>query len=114
MSNLRADVEFTRLPGQAWKRENTVGKQEHFRALVQHGTSRLRFKYVLGDSWFACADNRKLIVKDCERDFIMALKENRKLALSKEDKLSGQYISIKEAVSEGCVRSVYIEQLDFP
>src|SRR4051794_14399399 len=96
------------------KRKSTISKQEHFRALMQHGTDRLRFKYVLSDSWFACADNMKFIVNDCERDFVMALKENRKVALSKEDKLSGKYISIKEAVSEGCVRSVYIEQLDFP
>ena len=44
----------------------------------------------------------------------MAIKENRKVALSKEDKLAGKYISIKEAVSEECARSVYIEQLDFP
>ncbi len=45
----------------------------------------------------------------------MAIKENRKVALSKEDKLSGKYISIKEAVSEGCVRLVYVEQqLEFP
>src|SRR4030095_6366607 len=36
------------------------------------------------------------------------------VALNKENKLSGKYISIKEDVSEGCVRSVYVEQLDFP
>jgi hypothetical protein len=96
------------------KRKSTVSKQEHFRNLVQHGSERLRFKYVLSDSWFACADNMKFIVQDCGGDFIMALKENRRVALSKEDKLSGKYISIREAVSEGCVRSVYIEQLDFP
>lgn len=44
----------------------------------------------------------------------MALRENRKVALSQEDKLSGNYVSLKEAVPEGCVRSVYVEQLDFP
>lgn len=44
----------------------------------------------------------------------MAIKENRKVALSKEDKLSGKYISIKGAVSEGCVRPVYVERLEFP
>jgi hypothetical protein len=96
------------------KRKSTVSKQEHFRNLVQHGSERLRFKYVLSDSWFGCADNMNFIVKDCERDFIMAMKENRRVALSKEDKSAGKYISIKEAVSEGGVRSVYVEQLDFP
>src|SRR3954447_12563319 len=36
------------------KTKSTISKQEHFRALVEHGSDRLRFKYVLSDSWFAC------------------------------------------------------------
>lgn len=44
----------------------------------------------------------------------MAMKENKRVALSREDKLLGKYISSKEAVPEGCVRSVYVEQFDFP
>ena len=95
------------------KRKSSVSKHEHFRDMVKHSSDRLGFKYVLSDSWFACADNMNFVVQ-CAGDFIMAIKENRKVALSKEDKLSGKYISIKEAVSEGCVRSVYIEQLEFP
>jgi hypothetical protein len=96
------------------KRKSSISKHEHFRELVRHSSDRLRFGYVLSDSWFACADNMKFVVETCGRNFIMATKENRKVALSKEDKLLGKYISIKEAVSEGCVRSVYIEQLEFP
>ena len=96
------------------KRKSSISKQQHFRELVRHGREKLSFRYILSDSWFGCADNMKFIAEDCGSDFIMALKENRKVALSKEDKLSGKYISIKEAVPEGCVRSVYVEQLDFP
>lgn len=96
------------------KRKSSISKHEHFRDMVKHSSDRLRFKYVLSDSWFGCADNMEFVVEDCVRDFIMAIKENRKVALSKEDKLSGKYIPIKEAVSEECVRSVYIEQLEFP
>ena len=95
------------------KRKSSISKHEYFRDLVCHSSKRLRFKYVLSDSWFACADNMNFVV-ECGRDFIMAFKENRKVALSKEDKLLGKYISIKEAVSEGCVRPVYVEQLEFP
>jgi hypothetical protein len=96
------------------KRKSSISKHEHFRDMVKHGSERLWFKYVLSDSWFACADNMNFVTRDCGRDFIMAIKENRKVALSEEDKLSGKYISIKEAVSEGCVRPVYVEQLEFP
>lgn len=110
---VRKDIAYTDKNGKQ-KTKASVSKHEHFRALVKHGSERLQFKYVLSDSWFGCADNMKFVVQDCQREFIMALKENRKVALSKEDKLQGKYISIKEAVSAGCVRCVYVEQLDFP
>lgn len=96
------------------KRKSGTSKHEYFRELINHSHQRLSFRYVLSDSWFACADNMKFVVETCGRDFIMAIKENRKVAVSKEDKALGKYISIKEAASEGCVRPVYVEQLDFP
>jgi hypothetical protein len=96
------------------KRKSSISKHEHFRHLVKHSSDNLSFKYVLSDSWFSCAENMSFIKEDCERDFIMAMKENRRVALSEADKASGKYISIKNAVSEGCVRSVWVEQLDFP
>ena len=110
---VKKDVSYMNKEGKT-KRKSSISKQEHFRTLVKHGTEHLRFRYVLADSWFACSENMKFVLEDCGRDFIMAMKENRKVALSKEDKANGKYISIKEAVSEKCVRSVYVEQLDFP
>lgn len=111
---VRKDVVYQDNKSGKKKRKSSISKQEHFRNLVKHSAANLRFKYVLSDSWFGCAENMEFIKEDCQRDFVMALKANRKVALSKEDKQAGKYISIKEAVSEECVRSVYIEQLDFP
>lgn len=113
VSFIKKDIVYKDKNGKE-KRKSSVSKHEHFRDLIKHGSGKLRFKYVLSDSWFACSDNMNFVTQSCERDFIMAIKENRKVALSKEDKLSGKYISIKKAVSEGCVRSVYVEQLEFP
>lgn len=110
---VKKDVSYIDKEGKT-KKKSSVSKQEHFRTLVKHGSQNLRFRYVLADSWFACSDNMRFVLEDCGRDFIMAMKENRKVALSKEDKANGKYISIKEAVSEKCVRPVYVEQLDFP
>lgn len=107
------DISYVNKEGKT-KRKRSVSKQEHFRTRVKHGKEHLRFRYLLADSWFACSDNMKFVLEDCGRDFIMAMKENRKVALSKQDKANGKYISIKETVSEKCVRSVYVEQLDFP
>lgn len=107
------DVSYINKEGKV-KKKSSISKQEHFRTLVKHGADHLRFRYVLADSCFACSDNMSFVAKDCGRDFIMALKENRKVALSARDKADGKYISIKEAVPEKCIRSVYVEQLDFP
>jgi hypothetical protein len=93
--------------------KSSKSKHEMFRGLVSSAAERLRFRYVLADSWFASADNMDFIDGN-EGYFIMAMKSNRKVALSWEDKLSGKYTSIEEAVMEGCASSVYVEQLDFP
>lgn len=96
------------------KYKSRVSKQEMYRKLIRRAGSQLWFKYVLNDSWFASAENMSFIGEELGRYFIMGMKENRKVAVSKEDKVAGKYISIKEASAEKCVRSVYVEQLDFP
>ena len=37
---------------------------------------------------------------DCETDFVIPLKANRKVALSQEDKLQGRYVSLSALVLE--------------
>lgn len=110
---VKKDIRYTDKSSKT-KTKSSISKQEHFRTLVKYGSRNLMFRYVLSDSWFACSENMQFVLEDCGRDFIIAMKENRKIALSKEDKANGKYISIKEAVSEGYVRPVYVEQLDFP
>ena len=96
------------------KNKSSVSKHEHFRSLVRMAAINLDFKYVLADSWFSCSDNMKFITQQCGLDFIMAIKENRKVALSLQDKEEGKWLSIKNIAPEGCVRTVYVEQLEFP
>ena len=89
-------------------------KNTKYRRLILQASTQLRFRYVLNDSWFTNAENMQFINAETQSYFVMAMKENRRVALSYEDKLAGRYISIKEAVIEECVQRVYIEQLDFP
>lgn len=97
------------------KLKSSISKNEHFRALIKEAIkNELGFRYVLNDSWFCNAENMKFIEYETQSYFIMAMKENRKVALSLADKQAGKYIDIKEAVIEGCVQRVYIEQLEFP
>jgi len=94
--------------------ESERSKNEMFRDLVRAAANNIYFKYVLSDSWFTCVFNMKFIVKDCNKHFIMAMKDNRKVALSEEEKAKGKYVSIKSLKLEGRVLSVYLEKLDFP
>ncbi len=74
VSFIKKDTVYNDKNGKA-KRKSSISKHEHFRDMVKHSSDRLRFKYVLNDSWFACAVNMQS-VQDCGRDFITAIKEN--------------------------------------
>ena len=92
----------------------SVTKNEHFRQLVHHSRDNVDFAYVFSDSRYGGAENMRFVVEQMKAHFIMAIKENRKVALSLEDKQAGRYQSIKETAPEGDVCTVWVEQLDFP
>lgn len=95
-------------------RVSSQSKNELFRKMVEQACYNIHFNHVLADTWFSSAANMSFIKQRCNRDFIFAIKANRKVALTKEDKEKGLYISIKSLELEESVMSVYFEQLDFP
>jgi hypothetical protein len=96
------------------KLRSSISKNEMFRELVLRASRNTSFKYVLSDSWFCNSDNMNFIIEKCNSNFIMAIKQNRKVALSAQDKKKGKYVSIKELELEKCVLSVYVKSLEFP
>ena len=97
------------------KRISAVTKQERFRQLItQSITNEVIFSYVLADSWFCSAENINFI-DNAQRLFIMPLKSNRKVALSRADKAKGNYQVIESlAIEDKQVLPVYVEAVDFP
>jgi len=89
-------------------------KNEMMRDMVKHADYNLGFKYVLADSWFSSVENMNCITEDCKSDFIMAIKSNRVVALSKEDKENGIYHSIESLELEERTMSVYFKQYNKP
>jgi hypothetical protein len=76
---------------------------------------KIPFAYVLNDLWFAFAENMRFVKLDLEKEFIMALKSNRKVALSDEDKSKGQYQRIDQLeLPEGATQIIYLEGVPFP
>jgi hypothetical protein len=98
------------------KRRSATTKNDHYRQMLQVCVHNgVIFRYVLNDSWYAAADNMMFIRHELDRHFIMALKSNRKLALSAQDKSQGRYQTVSTLdLPEGTVREVHLESVDFP
>ena len=70
---------------------------------------------MLNDVWYASSENMRCVKEDLEKEFIMPLKANRKVALSLEAKKRGVYEQVGSVELElGTVREIYVEQVEFP
>lgn len=100
---------------QVTKRRSQQTKNARYRQLLQVCVhNQMKFRYVLNDSWYASADNMKFVHKDLKKDFIMAIKENRKVALSQSDRTQGRYQAIKTVeLPEDHPRQVWLEEVEF-
>lgn len=98
------------------KRRSPVSKNEYYRLMLQQAVeNQIQFRYVLNDVWFSAADNMMLVKRGLERDFVMPIKCNRKVALSLTDKQQGRYHRVDELLlEENTVYEVYLESVDFP
>ncbi|VAW10285.1 hypothetical protein MNBD_BACTEROID03-582 [hydrothermal vent metagenome] len=77
------------------KRKSSKTKNGLFREMLQECSSKIHFDYVLADSWFSSVENMICCKKTLKNDFIIALKNNRRVALSLEDKQNKTYVSIE-------------------
>ena len=98
------------------KRRSPITKNEHYRQMLrQVKQNQIPFRYVLNDVWFASAENMMFVKHELERDFVMPLKTNRKVALSIEDKKQGRYARVDALEMEPeTVLTIYLERVDFP
>jgi hypothetical protein len=77
--------------------------------------NQLLYSYVLTDIWYARVKNLHEIKITFNQDFIMAMKSNRLVALSLEDKHQGHFIRIDSLNLEpNTTEQVYLKGLDFP
>lgn len=100
-----------------YKRRSKVTKNELVRQrlhILTH-TNQVRFKYVLADIWFSSRENMIWIKQTLNKEFVMALKGNRLVALSKKDKRQGRFVAISELdLQPGQCRLVYLKGVSFP
>ena len=73
------------------KRKSEVTKNQWLRQMLRTcQQNRLSYRYVLADSWFSAKENLSFIRQDLKKHFIVALKSNRTVALSPQDKAQGR------------------------
>ena len=78
------------------KRKASVTKNELFRTYVTVCVkNNILFRYILGDTWFSSKENMEHALAS-DKHFIFALKSNRLVALSKEDKRAGVFKRMEE------------------
>ena len=77
--------------------------------------NNFKFKYVLNDVWYSSSENMSFVKERIKKDFIMPIKSNRKIALSKKDKLNGKYVTVRDYnLKQGLTYEVYLEGVKFP
>lgn len=98
------------------KRQSALTKHDRYRMLLRVCVhNQVPFRYVLNDLWFASADNMMFVKQGLKKEFVMPLKENRKVALSEQEKQLRHYQAVNTLeLPTGTTRQIWLEAVDFP
>jgi len=91
---IKKPIQFCDLATKKIKRKSEITKNELLRNMVETCVNNhLKFRFVLMDSWFSAKENFNFI-REKGKHFISALKSNRLIALSENDKNNKRYVRI--------------------
>ena len=93
---VKKPIQYSDIATKKLKRKSDKTKNEMMREMIQtciHNS--LKFRFVLMDSWFSSEENFEFIT-DKGRHFIAALKDNRLIALSEEDRKKKRFVRVDE------------------
>jgi hypothetical protein len=98
------------------KRLSEVTKNELMRNMFDTSVQNaVKFRWVLFDSWFSSAENMEHIKLKPDKEFIGALKSNRLVALSEEDKAQGRFTRLDQLQwPEQKAITGWLKGIDFP
>lgn len=99
------------------KRRSERNKNEIVRTRLRilSQLNHVKFNTVVWDIWYSSNENFEFIHKELKKTFICAIKSNRKVALTYQDKQKGKFIKISELKwNEVDKRVVFLNSLDFP
>jgi len=99
------------------KRRSDVSKNEllRLRLRVLTDLNKLKYEYLVWDSWFSSKENLDFVHHELKKKFAVALKSNRLVALSPQDKQEGKFQRIDSLnLQPNFTYTLYIKGLDFP
>ena len=93
---VKKPIQYCDLATKKLKRKSEVTKNELMREMIETCIrNALKFRFVLMDSWFSSEENFDFITER-GRHFIAALKDNRLIALSQEDRKKKRFVRVDE------------------
>jgi hypothetical protein len=93
---VKKPIQYSCLTTKKLKRKSEKTKNEMMREMIQVCIDNaLKFRFVLMDSWFSSEENFAFITGK-GRHFIAALKDNRLIALSEEDRKKKRFVRVDE------------------
>ena len=97
------------------RRTTAISKNTYLRGMLRQCVENgVTVRYVLADSWYSCAESMSFIKEQMGLEFIMPLKSNRKVALSKAAKKRGEFVAITSlTLEEHATTRVYLSEVDF-
>jgi len=96
------------------KRRSLKTKNELMQEMINAQiTNRVKFRYILADSWFSSNENMKFINKR-RKVFIFELKENRLVADSEQDKKEGHFERLDQKTLGKKPAMVWLKDLSIP
>lgn len=93
---VRKPIQFSDIETRKVKRASVVTKNELMREMIAICLmNAIKFRYILMDSWFGSKENFTFILEK-DKHFIAALKDNRLVALTEQDKKEGRFVRISQ------------------
>lgn len=99
------------------RRKSVLTKNEYFRQMARTAIvdNQIKCRFILADVWFSSNDNMEYITFDLKKDFIMPVKTNRLVCLTKEDKRNGHFQRVDSlTIQEDMPQQIFIKELPFP
>src|SRR5512138_1929680 len=113
---IKKPIEYCDLKTRKRKRASLSTKNELMRKmLLVCMQNKLKFRFVLFDTWFSSKENMGYIKEDLIKDFICAIKSNRLVAVSEEDHQAKRFTPIEDLPwQEETVFIGWLKDVPFP